>query len=111
MWMRRSSQNKTNPCICSGNKSVPWNVLRMRKRVREQRHAEQDLSQIADAGREYPSLGDRDYRYAGYVYGGAGCLHCQRGIAAYIRQFVGGPRRIAFSAEVVRGLLPACAAR
>src|SRR5882672_2789079 len=110
MWMRRSSQNKTNPYICSGNKSVALNVLRMRKRVREQRHAEQDLIQVADAGREHKSLGDRDYCDAGHVHGSAGHLHCQRGIAAYFRQFVGGRGRVNMGAYVVPGFQRDCAA-
>src|SRR6266404_131713 len=82
----------------------------MRKRVREQRHAEQDLSQIADAGREHQSLGDRDYCDAGHVHGGAGHLHCERGAAAHFRQFVSGRGRIHLGAHVVFGLQRDCAA-
>src|SRR5882762_8750268 len=82
----------------------------MRKRVREQRHAEQDPIQVADARREHQSLGDRDYRDAGHVYGSAGHLHCERGAAAHFRQFVGGRGRIDLGADVVPGFQRDCAA-
>src|SRR5712671_3242351 len=108
--MRPSSRNKTKSLHLQWNISAALYVLKMRKRVREQRHAEQDLSQIADAGREHQSLGDRDYCDAGHVYGGAGHFHCERGAASHFRQFVGGRGRIDLGADVLPGLQRDCAA-
>src|ERR1700676_4048051 len=73
-------------------------------------NVEQNFSQAADTRREHQPVGDRHYRDAGAVNGGAGHFHRQRGAAAHFRKFVGGRGRIHLGADLLSGFERDCAA-